>query len=296
LAKPVPPAVRQLGVWEFDRLVDGQKPFERYQVVRAPAPVIDLSDGSAALLAELRGRSSRVAGGLPRVQRRLERDFGALRFEFQTTDLAALRTLMEWKSAQYRRTGRTDRFARAWIRHFVSNLVELRSPHFTLVLSVLYAGDEPVAANLDLRREDVMAGWFTAYDPRFAKYSPGMLHRLHLIEAAAASGVRLLEMGRGTYDHKELFKTRDVMVGEGKVVRPSAGAALYYTGRAPLRRLRQTVMDSPPLYRAADAVLRRYGHLHSTLNVHTPGRPQADALCATDGCGPRSPSHNEERS
>ena len=248
------------------RLVDGQKPFERYQVLRAPAPVIDLSNGSAAVLADLRRRSSRVAKKLPRLQRRLERDFGPLRFEFETTDPAALRMLMAWKSAQYRRTGRTDRFARPWIRRFVSDLLELRSPHFALVLSVLYAGDQPVAANLDLRRDGVMAGWFTAYDPRFAKYSPGLLHRLHLIEAAAASGVRLIEMGRGTYEHKELFKTRDVMVGEGRVMRLSAGAALYYTGRAPLRRLRQTVMDSPALYRAADAVLRRYGRLHSSAD------------------------------
>ena len=266
-----------LGVWEFDRLVDGQKPFERYQVLRAPAPVIDLSNGSAALLADLRQRSSRVAEKLPRLQRRLERDFGPLRFEWETTDPAALRMLMAWKSAQYRRTGRTDRFARPWIRRFVTDLLELRSPHFTLVLSVLYAGDQPVAANLDTRRDDVMAGWFTVYDPRFAKYSPGLLHRLHLIEAAAASGVRLIEMGRGKYEHKELFKTRDVVVGEGRVVRLSAGAALYYTGRAPLRRLRQTVTDSPALYRAADAVLRRYGNLHSALTVPTACRPQGDA-------------------
>ena len=154
-----------LGVWEFDRLVDGQKPFERYQVVRAPAPVIDLSNGSAAVLADLRRRSSRVAKKLPRLQRRLERDFGPLRFEFETTDPAALRMLMAWKSAQYRRTGRTDRFARPWIRRFVSDLLELRSPHFALVLSVLYAGDQPVAANLELRRDGVMAGWFTGVRP-----------------------------------------------------------------------------------------------------------------------------------
>ena len=202
---------------------------------------------------------------------------------------------MAWKSAQYRRTGRTDRFARPWIRRFVSDLLELRSPHFTLVLSVLYAGDQPVAANLDFRRDGVMAGWFPAYDPRFAKYSPGLLHRLHLIEAAAASGVRLIELGRGTYEHKELFKTRDVMVGEGRVMRPSAGAALYYTGRAPLRRLRQTVMDSPPLYRAADTVLRRYGRLHSTLTVRTAANRRPTRSRATDRCGPRLPAYNEER-
>jgi CelD/BcsL family acetyltransferase involved in cellulose biosynthesis len=264
-----------LGVWVFDHLVDGQKPFEPYQVLRAPAPVIDLSNGSAAVLADLPRRSSRTKK-LPRLKRRLERDIGPLRFEFESRDPAALRMLMAWKSAQYRRTGRTDRFARPWIRQFVSDMLDLHSPHFALVLSVLYAGDQPVAALLAPRRGGVLADWFPAFDPGFASYSPGLLHRLHLIEAAAASGVRLIELGRGTYEHKDLFKTGDVMVGEGKVVRCSGGAALYYTGRAPLRRLRQTVMDSPPLYRAADAVLTRYGRLHSALTFRTAHRPQRD--------------------
>jgi CelD/BcsL family acetyltransferase involved in cellulose biosynthesis len=265
-----------LGVWVFDHLVDGQKPFEPYQVLRAPAPVIDLSSGSAAVLADLRRRSARVVKNLARRQRRLERDIGPLRFEFESRDPAALRMLMAWKSAQYRRTGRTDRFARPWIRQFVSDMLDLHSPHFALVLSVLYAGDQPVAALLAPRRGGVLADWFPAFDPGFASYSPGLLHRLHLIEAAAASGVRLIEMGRRTYEHKDLFKTGDVMVGEGRVVRRSGGAALYYTGRAPLRRLRQTVMDSPPLYRAADAVLTRYGRLHSALTFRTAHRPQRD--------------------
>jgi CelD/BcsL family acetyltransferase involved in cellulose biosynthesis len=265
-----------LGVWEFDHLVDGQKPFERYQVLRAAAPVIDLSNGSAALLADLPRRSSRTKK-LPRLQRRLEREIGPLRFELESTDPAALQMLMAWKSAQYRRTGRTDRFAQPWIRRFVSDLFELRSPHFALLLSVLYAGDQPVAANLTPRGGGVLADWFPAYDPRFATYSPGLLHRLHLIEAGAASGARLIELGRGTYQHKELFKTGDVMVGEGRVVRPSAGAALYYTRRAPMRRLRQTVTDSPTLYRAADKVLCRYGRLHSALTARTVRRPQEDS-------------------
>lgn len=255
----------KLGVWEFDHLVDGQKPFERYQVLRAAAPVIDLDSGAGALLAELGRRSSRVAKRLPKLQRRLERDFGPLRCELQTRDPAKLQMLMTWKSDQYRRTGRTDRFAAAWARRFVTDLFDLQSPHFSLVLSVLHAGDQPVAADVYLRRDGVMSGWFTAYDPRFAKYSPGLLHRLSIIEAAAANGVRLIELGRGTYEHKELFKTRDVVMGEGRVLRASAGAALYFTGRAPLRRLRQSVMDSPTLYRGADAVLRRYGRLHWAL-------------------------------
>jgi CelD/BcsL family acetyltransferase involved in cellulose biosynthesis len=265
----------RLGVWEFDRLVDGQKPFEPYQVIRAPAPVIDLSGGSAAVLADLRRRHSRVASKLPKQQRRLEREVGPLRFEFGTTDHAALQTLMAWKSGQYRRTGRSDRFARPWITRLIENLFDLRAREFSLVLSVLHAGEHPVAAHLALRQRGVMAGWFPAYDPQFARYSPGLLHRLHLIQAAADDGVTLIELGRGAREHKDLFKSYEVLVGEGKVSRPSAGAALYFAGRAPLRRLRATVMESPRLYRTADAVLRHGARIHTTLSSRsgrgTPG-------------------------
>jgi CelD/BcsL family acetyltransferase involved in cellulose biosynthesis len=255
----------KLAVWEFDHLVDGQKPFERYQMLRAAAPVIDLDSDADALLAALRRRSSRVAKKLPKLQRRLERDFGPLRCELKTGDHSDLRTLMAWKSEQYRRTGRTDRFAAAWARRLVADLFEMQAPYFSLVLSVLYAGEHPIAIDLYLRRDGVLSGWFTAYDPRFAKYSPGLLQRLNMIEPAAASGVRLIELGRGAYEYKDLFKTRDVVMGEGRVLRPSAAAALYYTGRAPVRRLRQSVMDSPTLYRGADKVLRHYGRLRSGL-------------------------------
>lgn len=257
----------RLGVWEFDHLVDGQKPFEHFQVLRAKAPIIDLSEGSAAVLASLRRRSTRVAKKLPKLQRQLTRDFGPLRLEFETTDPERLQMLMAWKSDQYRATGRTDQFARPWVRQFLADLFDLRSPDYSLVLSVMYAGDHPIAADVYLRRAGVMSGWFTAYDPDFAKYSPGLLLRLALIEEAEEHGVRRIELGRGTYEHKELFKTSDVIVGEGKVLRPSAGAALYYAGRAPMRQLRQSVMASPRLYRSADAVLRSYGRVHSALTL-----------------------------
>ncbi|HEX2073574.1 MAG TPA: GNAT family N-acetyltransferase [Geodermatophilus sp.] len=258
-------AACRLDVWEFDRLVTGQRPLEPYERLRAPSPVIDLSEGAAALLARLRENSSRIAEKLPRQQRRLTKDVGPLRFEFGSRDHSALHRLMGWKSAQYQRTGRADRFAEPWIIRLLEDLQQVDGPSFSFVLSTLYAGDHPVAAHVALRNGAVMAGWFPAYDVDFAKYSPGMLHRLHLIEAAAAAGVRLIELGRGTKDSKELFKTGDLAVAEGAVVRSPLGRALYRVGRAPVRRLRQTVMDSPALYRCADRLLKSYGRARSAL-------------------------------
>ena len=103
-----------LGVWEFDHLVPGQSAFDPFTTLLAPSPIMELSDGYEAYLAAARLRSSRIKD-LPRRRRRLAREVGDVRFEFAADDSAALSTLMSWKSEQYRRTARMDRFARPWI-------------------------------------------------------------------------------------------------------------------------------------------------------------------------------------
>jgi CelD/BcsL family acetyltransferase involved in cellulose biosynthesis len=58
-----------------------------------------------------------------------------------------LSTVMAWKSAQYLRTCASDRFARPWMVQFVEQLLDTRTEGFSGVLSMLYAGDEPVAGH-----------------------------------------------------------------------------------------------------------------------------------------------------
>jgi len=266
-----------LDVWEFDRLVDGQQPFAAYERLREPSPVIDLRDGAPAVLSRLRADSSRFSDKLPRQQRRLARELGPLRFEFGSRDPETLHTLMAWKSAQYQRTGRSDRFARPWIVRLLEDLQRTDRHGLSLVLSTLYAGDTPVAAHVGLRTGPVLAGWFPAYDARFGVYSPGMLHRLHLIEAAAAAGVTSIELGRGTKESKELFKSGDQVVAEGAVVRRPLGSAMYLVRRAPERRLRQAVLDDPRLYRAADRLLKGYGRARSKVSRQPTQPPTASS-------------------
>src|SRR6266516_739194 len=78
--------------------------------------------------------------------------FGLTDLQGIVADPGELTTLMGWKSDQYNRTGRTDRFARPWI---VKLLEHFHSTGFG-VLSVLYAGDRPVSAHFGLRNGHVM--------------------------------------------------------------------------------------------------------------------------------------------
>lgn len=252
-----------LAVWEFDHLVAGQGPFEAAATGTFPSPVMDVDQGYEAYLSHLRAHSPKFTKGALARERKLRREHDAVRYVHDERDPAVLRTLMAWKSAQYRRTGRSDRFAHEWITRLVDQLFHTRSEPFAGILSVLYAGGKPVAAHFGLRTERVLACWFPAYDPAFSKYSPGLVLHLRMAEAAAADGIAYLDLGRGQKDYKDSLKTRELNVSEGWVTRRHPVAFGHRARRAPVRALRNTVQSRPELFEPADRLLKRLGKIRS---------------------------------
>ncbi|MFC7303948.1 GNAT family N-acetyltransferase [Streptomyces monticola] len=260
-----------LSVFEFDHLVEDQRPFGHYVTGTFASPAIDLKPESEELgyAQWLRGAYPGLAKTTLKKERRPERDTGELRFVFDERDPRVLRTLMRWKSAQYRRTGRMDRFARAWIVALVEHLFQVREEHFTGVLSVLYAGEQPVAAHFGPRSRTVFACWFTAYDPAYRYYSPGLLMHLRMA-AAGRDGVALMDLGRGEKQYKDWLKTRELRVGEGFAARPHPVALAHRMWRRPVRGLRNTVLAHPALRQPADRLLKAAGTLRSASGTPFP--------------------------
>ncbi|MFD5078229.1 GNAT family N-acetyltransferase [Streptomyces sp. NPDC058371] len=254
-----------LAVWEFDHLVEGQTPFEAGASGTFPSPVMDVDQGYETYLSGLRDRSPKFTRTTLAKERKLARDSDEVRYVHDERDPAALRALMEWKSAQYRRTGRSDRFARAWISRLLQQLFHTRSEPFAGILSVLYADGRPVAAHFGLRSERVLACWFPAYDPAFAKYSPGLILHLRMAEAAAADGIAYLDLGRGQKEYKDSLKTRELAVSEGWVTRRHPIAVGHRARRAPVRALRNAVLSRPDFFDPADRVLKRMGKIRSKI-------------------------------
>ncbi|MGW2409537.1 GNAT family N-acetyltransferase [Streptomyces sp. NPDC001739] len=252
-----------LSVLEFDHLVAGQDAFETRSFGRFASPVIDVDQGFETYLAGLRARSPKFARTTLAKERRLGRDVGPLRHVHDERDPAALRTLLRWKSAQYRRTGRGDRFAHPWIVRLVQQLFHTRTESCAGLLSVLYAGERPVAAHFGLRSDSVLACWFPAYDPHFAKYSPGLVLHLGMARAAAAESLGYLDLGRGAKDYKDSFKTRELTVSEGWVMRRHPAAPVHWARRAPVRALRNAVLARPEWFEPADRLLKRVGRLRT---------------------------------
>ncbi|SEH02481.1 Acetyltransferase involved in cellulose biosynthesis, CelD/BcsL family [Nonomuraea solani] len=253
-----------LAVYEFDHLVSGQ-PLLSGRHERHPSPIIDLRDGYQRYTETLRLHSGKTYKTTLAKSRKLQREAGELRHDYATTDLAPLRTLLGWKTDQYRRTGRTDRFAHQWIVELVERLLATQSESFAGVLDMVYVDGRPMAGHFGLRTRTTLAGWFPAYDTQFAKYSPGLIHHLAMAERAAESGVEVIDMGRGQKEYKDKLKTGELEVAEGRVARSSPAAGVHWVMRVPVRKTRATVMANPILLKTADKALKTYGRLRTVL-------------------------------
>jgi CelD/BcsL family acetyltransferase involved in cellulose biosynthesis len=290
-----------ISAWQFDHLVSSQQPFAKYQVASARSPVVDLTDGFEVYEAQLKARSPRLRTDLGRKTRKIERELGPLKFVIDSSDPDDLRTLMGWKSDQYRRTGRNDRFDEPWIVELISRLFSHRPAgagaaagagrgEFCGLLSMLYAGDRPVAGHFGLAYGGVLAHWFPAYDSRYSKYSPGLLQLLEMTRDAPGLGIRSIDLGKGEARYKVDMKSYDLTVAEGTAIgRPLLGNVLRVR-HAPARWLAREVRRNRRLFGAADRMLKRYGRMKVARANREPAagsgteRPLSSTSCGHGWC------------
>jgi CelD/BcsL family acetyltransferase involved in cellulose biosynthesis len=241
----------RLDVLEFDHLIGGQAAASGQRFTARSAPLIDLSDGYEAYLDAHMRTSKKIFRSTFAKERKLDREVGTIRFEFDIHDSDALRVLMHWKSAQYRRTGQRDRFAVPWIERMVLDLFETPFEGCVGTLSVLYVGERVLAAHFGLRSDIGLSCWFPAYDAEASRYSPGLILHLKMAQAAAAEGLVLLDLGKGDEEYKQSLKSGDAVVGEGWIERPSAAAFVRRVRRGPGRLASGMAARYPALRRAA---------------------------------------------
>jgi hypothetical protein len=85
--------------------------------------------------------------------------------------------------------------------------------------------------------------WFPAYDPAFARDSPGLVLLAELLGAADEAGIGLLDFGKGDEDYKAWFSNRTIPLGIGHVESDrltelrtgAARVAWRYALRSPVR-------------------------------------------------------------
>jgi CelD/BcsL family acetyltransferase involved in cellulose biosynthesis len=233
-----------LCAWDFHHLPSSQRPFEPYFENRAESLLIDLTGGFDAYVAMLKQRKSKVIKDVAYNTRKLEEEVGPVRFEPHVEDPAALATLIEWKSRQYRESGLVDAFEFGWTRDLLGVLHGMKTPHFRGLLSGLRAGGEWTALHMGMLSATALNWWFPRHDERFGKRSPGILLLWNAAEYAAGQGAVRLDMGWGTGDsYKERFATGATGVASGSAEVPSFAT----WRRRAVKRLEAAVKASPLL-------------------------------------------------
>ncbi|MGO8747988.1 MAG: GNAT family N-acetyltransferase [Thermoguttaceae bacterium] len=239
-----------LATWSFDHLRADQSPFSSWQRITEPSPYHDLSRGFETYLEEVRRHDPHEISKVLYQMRAAQRRIGPLRFEFPAADPAVFQKLVEWKTAQYRRTMVTNILGFPWVMALLERLICRQDEAFSGVLSALYIGDRLAAVELALRSYGVLHDWFPAYDPAMATFSPGLILTLELSRVAAAEGIRRIDRGKGMERHKKCFMTGATMMAEGLVTCGPLAGALERTRQSFRRLAKVPLLGSPARWAA----------------------------------------------
>jgi len=203
--------------WRFDHAPIWRSELEPFAWARSESPFMDLTGGYDAYTEKLRERGSSAIKQTQRKQRKLAREVGPLRFEYDTDAPEAWDALVKWKSEQYVRTNTLDIFRYDWVHDQLNAIRAAKCPEFSAPLSALWAGDQLAAVHLGLASSTAMQIWFPAYNRDLQNYSPGLVILLELASAAAEHGIRRIDFGKGEERYKYEFSTDVLPLLEGGV-------------------------------------------------------------------------------
>lgn len=209
--------------WRFNSVPVDQRPFAPfcYEGTTVPCPVIDLTKGDLSYISERR-----------KARRALEQQLGTVSLEWNSTQSEHVGQLIEWKSRKY--YGTSQLFSDPTARSIVEGLATSNADDCHGVVSVLFAGAQPVAVHLGLLGPCSLVGWFMSYDPELSRLAPGMMLWSPLAKAARERGISQIDLGAGQDTYKFDLSNDSYIVAGGAVWVSGAEAAVRKT----FRRLR----------------------------------------------------------
>lgn len=177
---------------------------------------IELNDTPEAFLETVRAASPKKFKNYRRLQNRLAEQ-GALSIGPDHSH-AAYDQVMDWKSAQFARTGVQDVLKPAWVQRMMQSLFETTEGRMTGLLLTLYAGDVLVGGHFGVMAAGVFHPWIASTNPELAALSPGQAFLDQAIRAMPALGIRVYDLGPGHDHYKKPFASTEREVGVGPTV------------------------------------------------------------------------------
>jgi CelD/BcsL family acetyltransferase involved in cellulose biosynthesis len=236
-----------VGRFDFSQMLEDQALFAPLARGREDSHVIDVSGGYADYEAERKAAGVSALKDTDKKRRKAERDLGPVTFTAFSRSKSDFDQLVAWKQAQWQATGQTDLFAEGWPLPLVRSLFASRDPDFGGVLFTLHIGEELAAAQMNLRGGRNIHSWIISHDPKFERYSPGMLLFQDILRWMDDTPYSRLDLGAGTYRFKRELGNVQIGVTHGFIGAPSAAALLRETAYA-LRK----AAESLPLGRMSE--------------------------------------------
>jgi CelD/BcsL family acetyltransferase involved in cellulose biosynthesis len=226
----------------WDHVVPGaaQAPFDPYRCATADSPFMDVSQGYEHYKQHRARPKANEYVQAERKMRKAEREVGPIRLEPFSTDPAHLRTLIEWKVAQYLRTRTRNVFNQRWVLDLLERVWQTEGEHLRGALSALYIDEELAALHFGMLSGGVLHSWFPAYRAELAQWSPGLMLLIELARIAPPLGVRRIDLGKGPETYKTNLMTAATPLAEAHVDR----RPLWRPLRQAWLRTRQRIVSS----------------------------------------------------
>ncbi|WP_019962125.1 GNAT family N-acetyltransferase [Woodsholea maritima] len=209
-----------IGVFDFFGGFSAQRSFAPYTTRHDGSWVIDVSEGYEAFVETRRQIEPKAMRNIRNRRRKLETE-GALTFTIEDQREAIFDTALEWKGAQYDRSGHVNVFTFDWTRNLLKELIWGEYEGVKGVMSSLEIDGQMVAAHIGMKSDTVLHYWFPVYDGNFHKLSPGLNLLMAIAEDQSAKGVKALHLGPGEYDFKQHLSSYQFPLISGFVATPS---------------------------------------------------------------------------
>jgi len=229
-----------VGRFDFSQMLEDQPLFAPLARGREDSHVIDVAGGYAAYEAERKAAGVSALKDTDKKRRKAERDLGPVTFTAFSRSKSDFDQLVAWKQAQWQATGQTDLFADGWPLPLVRSLFASRDPDFGGILFTLHIGEELAAAQMNLRGGRNIHSWIISHDPKFDRYSPGMLLFQDILRWMDTAPYSRLDLGAGDYRFKRELANAEVEVGHGFVGGLTA-AAMMREAAYGLRRVAESL-------------------------------------------------------
>jgi CelD/BcsL family acetyltransferase involved in cellulose biosynthesis len=211
--------LRGLGLrrWQFDHLFPLDEPLSEWCWTEWDSPQIDFGDDHHQYWTNFQSEHKKLKHSIGRKVRKLEKDHGPVQHLSDLSDHDVLQTLLTWKSQQYESTGRLHNLRQPWVKEMLKGALDSSSSAFRGRMSALVAGGKTIAIEYSLQSKVVSHMLLCAYDPAYARYSPGLMRNLFLLESGLHHGLQKIDFGKGLEEYKRDIMNAAVRLGEGSV-------------------------------------------------------------------------------